>query len=215
MACSTDALYLRAPFDHLAHDAREDLRNYVTVEEVDRFAETDLTDLEITIEAIQTKQRAAGDMRNMRRLGRFLEVLESYDTFVATHVSNSDVIAFVWVNPYVSGRTRMCSAKWFTSQGPMKALLEVCLDHDSPCIGDSNIVLLEAASAVGTAFDALLDLYEQVATTLPHIDEMEPLFEADPATVTVLAMFLQDIFVFQGRAMKHFQGSGKSALSLT
>ena len=92
-------------FDTLSQDL-ETFRKSLTDEQVEAFEATDLEELEVTIEAIQNKQRSDYRMRNLRRLEQFLKTIDSYCDFLSTcgYTDALELVAFIWVRQSIKNQ---------------------------------------------------------------------------------------------------------------
>jgi len=89
-------------FDTLSHELQT-FREGLTDEQVAAFEAIDLGELEVTLEAIQNKQRSDCRMQDLRRLEQFLKTIDSYCEFLLTcgYTDALELVAFVWVRQSV------------------------------------------------------------------------------------------------------------------
>ena len=70
------------------------------------------------------------------------------------------------------------------------------------------------ASTWSDSFDILLDAYEQIGNEIPLLEQYKSVFENDPHMVKVLGFIYKDILDFHKRAIRFFQGRGRSSWPL-
>ncbi|RYP79052.1 hypothetical protein DL771_000030 [Monosporascus sp. 5C6A] len=96
-----------------------------------QFSDCKLEDVKDVIRGIQQKQGKEGRLRDMRRLGAFIEAIEQFGKVVEVFVNANEFVCFIW--------------------GPIKFLLGIARTHL-----DSFDRLLDAYSQIGDAIPGLL-----------------------------------------------------------
>lgn len=85
------------PVEPPLRQSLEMLKHELTNTGMQEFALTKLSELNITIAAIQNKQRATGTLQNMTRLSAFLDVVEQYAEMLDQCAGASNVASVIWV----------------------------------------------------------------------------------------------------------------------
>lgn len=69
----------------------------LTPEELQSFQFSTLSDVSVTMQAIQEKQAKRGKLRHLRRIEPFLKTMLEFGKVVEVFLNVSDILAFVWV----------------------------------------------------------------------------------------------------------------------
>ncbi len=94
------------------------------------FQKTTLPDLLAAIDNIQKDQHSTRRLQAIGRLKPTLEALNQLGKVVETFVNTSEIVAFVWVSIPQTQHLGLSSSQLTrdSRQGPIKLLLQVCLD---------------------------------------------------------------------------------------
>jgi hypothetical protein len=71
------------------------------------------------------------------------------------------------------------------------------------------MLIVQVASKLNQAFDALLDAYQRIGSALPLIQAIDNLFYSRPHIQHVLANIFEDILTFHKRAIVFFSHKSK------
>jgi hypothetical protein len=156
----------------------------LTEMDMQTFGIASLEQLHSAIAIIQEKHAQSRKLQAMKRLEKFLSAMEDYGKVIEVFGQTSSILGFVWVClqlPRVA-----CTQSCLPYQGPMKFVLQV-------------------ASNYSTAFNTILDAYEQIGESMPQLIQYQTFFRENTYMAKVLALLFEDILGFHLEAVKHFK----------
>ena len=200
---------VKSPAAATFNEAFEQLKQSVSLTDAKDFQSTTLADVWNAARAIECVQRERASLRNLRRIGPFLEAIGKYSGVIEVLCQGTPFLPWIWVGIL---STSTISLRAYTNDLIVTGSDQVDAAGKLPSLQIQNtvkkLIFQQLASEHSHIFSTLIDAYAQIAEALPRFDRFQKAFDGNSDFQNILAALYAEILEFHRRAYKFFRRRG-------
>lgn len=170
------------------------------------FEMTSLTALKSSIAKIEKRQATERRMQNMRRLYKFVDIMERHGKLIEILLNTTNLLAFVWV--FISPIIVLYNYTYLRGQTGANEVFVTSMAYIKPS-NRAGAEIMQVASSVSEAFNELLDTYKVIGESIELLENCNGLIDGNHLVKQAVVSMFQDIFEFHQTALAYFRKPSK------